>query len=66
MVSCGLRNPLSAGWRMVLLLFRSPTSSNRKLVKADKRAFFKAQPAQVNGLALLFGSIFSREIALSD
>lgn len=41
-------------------------TSDIKVIKANTRAFFQAQPVQVSGLKLLFGSIFSREIALSD
>jgi len=37
-----------------------------KVIKANTRAFFEGQPVNVGGLRLFLGSIFSREISLSD
>lgn len=37
-----------------------------KILKANTRAFFEAQPVNVNPLKLMFGSMFSAEVSMSD
>ena len=41
-------------------------TSDIRVIKANTRAFFTAQTVNVNPLKLMFGSMFSREVALSD
>jgi hypothetical protein len=41
-------------------------TSDIRVIKANERAFFSAQPVNVNPLKLLLGSIFSAEVSLSD
>jgi hypothetical protein len=41
-------------------------TSDIRVIKANTRAYFTAQTVNVNPLKLLFGSMFSREVALSD
>ena len=41
-------------------------TSDIRVIKANSRAFFQAQEVEVNAVKLLFGSIFMREISLSD
>lgn len=37
-----------------------------KVIKANEKAFFVAQPVNVNPLKLMFGSLFSAEVSTSD
>jgi hypothetical protein len=37
-----------------------------RVIKANTRAYFEAQPVHVSQFKLLFGAMFSREIAISD
>ncbi|MGV8074898.1 MAG: DUF2145 domain-containing protein [Syntrophobacteraceae bacterium] len=37
-----------------------------KVIKANEKAYFEAQPVHVNPIKLAFGSMFSAEVALSD
>lgn len=41
-------------------------TSNIKLIKASTKAYFVAQPVNVNPLKLMLGSLFSQEVSLSD
>jgi hypothetical protein len=41
-------------------------TSDIRVIKANTRAYFEPQQVQVGGFKLLLGSIFSREISLSD
>ncbi len=41
-------------------------TSDLRVIKAQSRQFFQGQTVHVNGFKLLLGSLFSREISLSD
>lgn len=41
-------------------------TSDMKVIKANEKAFFKAQPVNVNPFKLMLGSMFSAEVSTSD
>ncbi len=41
-------------------------TDNVKMIKANAKAFFAAQPVNVTPLKLIFGSMFMKEVSLSD
>jgi len=41
-------------------------TSDMKLIKSNQKAFFEAQPVNINPLKLLLGSMFSAEVTTAD